>query len=58
MPDNTDHRIVKNGKVIFTAAQPEYKEAIKYYHKWVKEGLIDPESFTQTTPQFLLKENF
>jgi putative aldouronate transport system substrate-binding protein len=55
MPDNTDHRIVKNGKVIFTAAQPEYKEAIKYYHKWVKEGLIDPESFTQTTPQFFAK---
>jgi putative aldouronate transport system substrate-binding protein len=55
MPDNVDHRIVRDGKVIFTAAQPEYKEAIEYYHKWVKEGLIDQESFTQDATQYLAK---
>ncbi|RBW70861.1 ABC transporter substrate-binding protein [Bacillus taeanensis] len=55
MPDNVDHRIVRDGKVIFTAVQPEYKEAIQYYHEWVKEGLIDPESFTQDVAQYFAK---
>jgi putative aldouronate transport system substrate-binding protein len=55
IPDNPDHRIVKNGKVIFTAVQPQYKEAIEYFHEWVKEGLIDPESFTQDSTTYLSK---
>ncbi|WP_309122173.1 ABC transporter substrate-binding protein [Paenibacillus sp.] len=56
LPDNLDHRIVRDGKVIFTAIQPEYKEAVKYFHeKWYKQGLIDPESFTQDAPQYLAK---
>lgn len=56
MPDNVDHRIVRDGKVIFTAVQPEYKEALKYFNeKWYKQGLIDPESFTQEAPQYLAK---
>jgi putative aldouronate transport system substrate-binding protein len=48
MPDPNDHLIVRDGKVIYTAAQPEYKEAIQYYNKWVQEGLIDKTSFTET----------
>ncbi|BCS82176.1 ABC transporter substrate-binding protein [Anaerocellum diazotrophicum] len=48
MLDTIDHLIVKNGKVIFTAVQPQYRNAIRYFHQWVKEGLIDKESFTQT----------
>jgi putative aldouronate transport system substrate-binding protein len=55
IPDNIDHRIVRDGKVIYTAAQPEYKEAIDYYHQWVKEGLIDTESFIQDVPQYFAK---
>ncbi|WJH35300.1 ABC transporter substrate-binding protein [Paenibacillus sp. CC-CFT747] len=56
MPDNTEHRIVRDGKVIFTAIQPEYKEALTYFNeKWYKQGLIDPESFTQQAPQYLAK---
>ncbi len=55
MPDNLDHRIVRDGKVIFTAVQPEYKEAIAYFHKWVEEGLIDPESFSQDSKVYLAK---
>lgn len=55
MPDNSQHRIVRDGKVIFTAIQPEYKEAIQYFHGWYKEGLIDPESFTQNSSQYLAK---
>ncbi|WP_199615222.1 ABC transporter substrate-binding protein [Paenibacillus alkalitolerans] len=56
MPDNLEHRIVRDGKVIFTAIQPEYKSALTYFHeKWYKQGLIDPESFTQEAPQYLAK---
>ncbi len=33
----------KNGK----ADEPEFKEATAYFHKLYKQGLIDPESFTQ-----------
>lgn len=56
LPDNLEHRIVREGKVIFTATQPEYKEALKYFNeKWYKQGLIDPESFTQDAPQYLAK---
>lgn len=56
MPDNMEHRIVRDGKVIFTATQPEYKEALQYFHEnWYKQGLIDPESFTQDAPQYLAK---
>jgi len=56
LPDNLEHRIVRDGKVIFTATQPEYKEALQYFHEnWYKQGLIDPESFTQDAPQYLAK---
>lgn len=56
LPDNLEHRIVRDGKVIFTATQPQYKEALKYFNeKWYKQGLIDPESFTQDAAQYLAK---
>ncbi|MEJ3721456.1 ABC transporter substrate-binding protein [Paenibacillus polymyxa] len=56
IPDNLEHRIVREGKVIFTASQPQYKEALKYIHdNWYKQGLIDPESFTQDAAQYLAK---
>lgn len=56
LPDNLEHRIVREGKVIFTATQPQYKEALKYIHdNWYKQGLIDPESFTQDAAQYLAK---
>ncbi|SFF03651.1 putative aldouronate transport system substrate-binding protein [Paenibacillus algorifonticola] len=56
LPDNMEHRVVRDGKVIFTATQPEFKEALNYFHeKWYKQGLIDPESFTQDAAQYLAK---
>lgn len=54
-PFEADHRVVRDGKVIYAASQPEYKEAIAYYHQWVKEGLIDPEVVTQDTAQLFAK---
>ncbi|UKA63436.1 ABC transporter substrate-binding protein [Arthrobacter sp. FW306-04-A] len=55
LPDNIDHRIVQNGKVIFTAAQDQYKTAVSELHKWYQEGLIDPESFSQDDKAYLAK---
>ncbi|USK47947.1 ABC transporter substrate-binding protein [Bacillus sp. CMF12] len=54
-PFEADHRVVRDGKVIYAAVQPEFKEAIKYYNGWVKEGLIDPEVVTQKTEQLFAK---
>ena len=36
----------ENGEIVYTAEQEEYKDAIQYYHKFVKEGLWDSEGFT------------
>nr|WP_062514707.1 ABC transporter substrate-binding protein [Halobacillus sp. KGW1] len=55
VPDNNEHRIVKDGEVLFSAAQPEFKEAIEYYHGWVKEGLIDKEATTHDMAKLFSK---
>ncbi len=55
MPDNADHRIVRDGKVIYTAAQPEYATAISKLHDWYERGLIDPEALTQDDKTYLAK---
>lgn len=55
LPDNVDHRIVQDGKVVFTAVQPQYKKAISALNSWYKEGLIDPESFSQDDKSYLAK---
>jgi putative aldouronate transport system substrate-binding protein len=55
LPDTADHKVVKDGKVIYTAIQPEYKEAIGYFSKWVSEGLVDKEAFTQDDKAYLAK---
>jgi len=55
MPDNPDHRIVRDDKVIYTAAQEEYRDSIARLHEWYADGLLDPESFTQTDAQYLAK---
>ncbi|WP_413466013.1 ABC transporter substrate-binding protein [Metabacillus litoralis] len=54
-PFEADHRVVRDGKVIYAATQPEYKDALAYYHEWVKEGLIDQEVVTQDTTQLFAK---
>ncbi|WP_135554530.1 extracellular solute-binding protein [Paenibacillus cymbidii] len=55
LTDNTNHLVVKNGKLVFTAVQPEYKEAVKWYAQLHKEGLIDKESLTQDDKVFFSK---
>ncbi|WP_246117363.1 ABC transporter substrate-binding protein [Cellulomonas composti] len=55
MPDNPQHRIVRDGEVIYTAAQPEYAKAIETLHDWYSTGLIDAESLTQDDKTYLAK---
>lgn len=45
--DETNRLIVENKKIVFTADKEEWKNATKWFAKLYKEGLIDPESFTQ-----------
>lgn len=47
----------RDGKVLYTAAQPEYKEALKFLNRLYSEGLIDPECFTVTTSAYVAKVN-
>ncbi|CAG7648252.1 hypothetical protein PAESOLCIP111_05563 [Paenibacillus solanacearum] len=44
--DKQDHIIMKGDQVIYTAVQPQYKEATKYFNKLFAEGLVDQESLT------------
>ncbi|HEU4465403.1 MAG TPA: ABC transporter substrate-binding protein [Agromyces sp.] len=53
--DNSDHRIVRDGEVIYTGADERYRDAIATLHEWYEEGLIDPESFTQDDKAYLAK---
>ena len=50
-----NHMVVENGKIVFTADKPEYKEAIKYFNKMFREGLFDNEAFTQDLKQYFAK---
>lgn len=52
-----DYIAVEDDKVINTAIQPEFKEAIKYFHQLFSEGLADRESFTQDPSDFAAKIN-
>lgn len=54
-PDNGDHRIVRDGKVEFTANTPEYRKGVETLSQWYQEGLIDPESFAQDDVTYLSK---
>ena len=53
--DNPDHRIVQDGKVLFTANTDGFRDAIAELHTWYGEGLIDQESFSQDYVQFVAK---
>ncbi|WP_310830151.1 ABC transporter substrate-binding protein [Paenibacillus pedocola] len=54
--ENPDHAVVSNdGKVIFTAAQEDYKNAVSFIHELYTEGLIDIEAYTQDWSTYLAK---
>lgn len=43
----TSRLYLDNGKVTFSPVQDNYREGLRYLNKLYKEGLINPESFTQ-----------
>lgn len=45
------YEINKEGKIVFAPSTNEYKEYIRFMNKLWKEGLIDPDSFSQTITQ-------
>ena len=45
------------GIVLYTPAQPQYKEALKFLKRLYSEGLMDTEVFTQTAEQLKAKGN-
>jgi putative aldouronate transport system substrate-binding protein len=46
---------LKDGKVMFTPMLPEFKEYLMYLRKLYAEGLLDKETFTQTSQQLSAK---
>ncbi len=54
-PENNDHRIVRDGKVEFTANTEEYKAGVSALADWHADGLIDPESFSHDDVAYLAK---
>jgi putative aldouronate transport system substrate-binding protein len=53
--DNNDHRVVRDGKVEFTANTEGYRKGVEGLAQWYTEGLIDPESFSHDDTQYLAK---
>ncbi|MDO4296599.1 MAG: extracellular solute-binding protein [bacterium] len=54
--DVPDHIAVTNDKkVVWTATQDGYKEALEWLHELYEEGLMDPEAFTQDWSNFVAK---
>ena len=51
--DNTDHRVIVDGKVTYTVLDDRFKEATQFINGWVEKGLIDEVSFEQTQDNFL-----
>lgn len=54
-PDNPDHRIVQDGKVVYTADKEGFRDAIATLRTWYTEGLIDQEAFGQDYVKFIAK---
>lgn len=53
--DDSTHIMVKDGKILFNPEQEGFRKALEYFHMLYAEGLLDPESFTQTSATFYAK---
>ena len=51
--DNTDHRVIVDGKVTYTVQDDRFKEATNFIADWVSKGLIDKVSFEISQDNFL-----
>ena len=53
--DDNGHLFVEDDKVIFAPMEPEFREAVAYYHTYFEAGLFDEECFTQDNRQYSAK---
>ena len=51
--DNTDHRVVVDGKVTYTVQDDRFQKATNFIADWVTKGLIDKVSFEISQDNFL-----
>lgn len=54
----TDNLTVVDGKIVYTATNPAYRDAAMFFHQLYEEKLIDPDSFSPAVdgaPAFLKK---
>lgn len=49
--DKQTYAYLEDGKVVFAADKPEYKEGLAYLKSLYDEGLIDPTAFSQNSDQ-------
>lgn len=53
--DGMKYTDTKSDKFVFSPETSEFKEMLTYFSKLVKEGLLDPQSFTQSDEQAVQK---
>ena len=51
--DNLEHRVVEDGKIVYTVLDDRFRDATNFIAKWVSDGLIDKVSFEQSQDNFL-----
>ncbi|MBR4710913.1 MAG: hypothetical protein IKP10_02700 [Clostridia bacterium] len=51
--DNLEHRVVVDGKIVYTVQDDRFREATNLIADWVTKGLIDRVSFEQSQDNFL-----
>ena len=55
IPENSQHKTIVDGKVVFTVEYEEWYNAIVELNDWYNKGLIRSSSFTQTQDEFLAR---
>ncbi len=51
--DNLEHRVVVDGKIVYTVQDDRFRDATNFIADWVTKGLIDRVSFEQSQDNFL-----
>lgn len=55
VPENTEHKTIVNGEVVFTVTSENWFNAIVELQNWYSQGLIRSTAFTQSQDQFLAR---
>lgn len=53
--DASAYKMVRDGKVVGTINTPEFRSFLEFSHQMIEEGLLDMESFSQTSEQYYAK---